>query len=137
MTSPPAARWHSRSPPVPVPKWMTGVPGVTPAMSARMCGQHVAPVVVGRERADPAVEELHGLRAGGDLQVQVVAHRDGEPLHERVPRAGVVEHEALRLEERARAAALDQVRRERERRAREADERHLQSGARARTDSAT
>jgi hypothetical protein len=38
MTSPPAARWHSSSPAVSVPKWMTGTPGVSPATSVRMCG---------------------------------------------------------------------------------------------------
>src|SRR2546428_673119 len=33
--------------------------------------QHKAPVVIRRKTAHPAVEELHGLRPGGDLRVEV------------------------------------------------------------------
>ena len=42
MTSPPASRMHSSSPAVPVPKWITGTPGVSAAISARMCGSTYA-----------------------------------------------------------------------------------------------
>ena len=75
---------------MPVPKWITGTPGVSAAIERPHVRQHVRAVVGGREAADPAVEELHGLGAGGDLRVQIARStaRD-EPLHQRVPRARV------------------------------------------------
>src|SRR5262245_45984234 len=39
ITSPPAARRDLRNPPVPVLKWMTGTPGVKPAIVARVWGR--------------------------------------------------------------------------------------------------
>ena len=56
---------------MPVPKWMTGTPGVSRWITLRDVRQHVIAVVGGRERPDPGVEELDGLRAGLDLSVQV------------------------------------------------------------------
>ena len=79
-------------------------------------------IVGRRERAHPGVEELHGLRAGGDLAVQVVGGDLGEARHEGVPGRRLRAHEALGVEEVPRGAALDQVRGEREGRPREADE---------------
>ena len=62
MTSPPASRRHSSRPAVPVPKWITGTPGRDRRDQRAHVRQHVRAVVGGREAADPAVEELHGLR---------------------------------------------------------------------------
>ena len=95
--------------------------------------QDVRAVVGRREAADPAVEELHRLRAGGDLRVQVAGDRRATRRSSSACQApGSVEHEALGRRQSSRAAALDEVRRERERRAREADQRHLRPQRRAR-----
>ena len=85
--------------------------------------QHVRAVVGGREAADPAVEELHGVGAGVDLRVEVGRDRAPEALHQRAPRARVAQHERLGARVEARAAALDQVGGEGEGRAGEADQR--------------
>ena len=54
ITSPPAARIEGRSAAVPVPKWMTGAPGVSAADERARVRQHERAVVVGRQHADPA-----------------------------------------------------------------------------------
>ena len=83
--------------------------------------QDEAPVVVGREAADPAVEQLHGLRSGCDLRVEVAGDRAGQAAHQRVPRLRRLVHQRLGVHVVARAAAFDDVRRQRERRAGKAD----------------
>ena len=55
----------------------------------------------------------------------------GEQVAEAVPRGGVAVHQRLGVREVVRVAALDRIRRERERRAGEADERHAGRRARA------
>ena len=87
--------------------------------------QHERPVVVGREHADPRVEDLHRLGAGGDLTVEIARGRVDEDAHEAAPALGLLVHESLGVEIVARGAALDDIRRHRERRARKADQRHL------------
>ena len=87
--------------------------------------QHGALVVARSDVADPAVEELHGLRAGVDLRLEVGDGGVGELGQQQVPRLGLAPHERLAVLVVARAVALDRVARERERRAGEADERHL------------
>ena len=80
-------------------------------------------VVARRERPRPRVEQLHRLCTGLDLREQVGARDRRERIHQRRPRGGVVVHQRLRPDVVARRAALDQVARERERRAGEPDQR--------------
>src|SRR5256886_3011373 len=87
--------------------------------------KHVGRVVRRRQAAHPAVEQLQGPCAGAGLARQIAAHELGEPLHQLVPRTRLVVHEAFGQGECARRAAFDRVTRERERRAREPDERDM------------
>ena len=80
----------------------------------------------GRERTDPRVEDLQRLRARLDLRPEVRHDDRDERLHQRVPHRGFAEHQGLRALVRPRWAALDQVARQRERRAGEPDQRHLE-----------
>ena len=119
MTVPPASRIDSSSVAVPVPKWMTGTPVLCDVgEDVPHVGLHVLDVVGGREVAHPRVEELHGVGPGRDLRAEVAAHDLAELLHERAPGVGLAEHELLGLGEVRALAALDQVAREGERRAR-------------------
>ena len=80
-------------------------------------------LVIGeRERARPRVEELGGGCPGQHLRAQEPPGELGGPLHEGAPRAGVGVHEGACGEVVLRGATLGEVRGERERRAREADE---------------
>ena len=81
-------------------------------------------VVGGVQRADPRVEHLHGVDAGFDLRDEIVADDVGEQIAEAVPRGGVAVHQRLGVREVVRVAAFDRVRRQRERRAGESDQRH-------------
>ena len=86
---------------------------------------HEGAIVVGRQHADPRVEDLHSLGAGRDLGVEVARGcRDQDP-HEAGPALGLLVHQPLGVEVITRRPALDDVGRDRERRAREADERHF------------
>ena len=87
-------------------------------------GQHVASVVVGREAADPAVEELHELCAGIELGHEIAAHGTGDPVHQVVPGRLVAVHERLGVEPGFARAPLDAVAGQREGRAGEADHRN-------------
>ena len=80
-------------------------------------------VVLDRERADPAVEELDRVGARLDLGPDVAEERLAEALHQLVPDLRRAEHAGLRLRELAGRLALDQVARNGERAAAEADER--------------
>jgi hypothetical protein len=105
---------------------MTGTS--TPA-EAREQGAHVRQdvfAVVSRvEGADPGVEDLQGLRPRLGLGAQVVTRDLGEQRGQAVPGLGVGVHQRLREREVRRMAAFDRVRSQRERSAREADERDL------------
>ena len=125
MTSPPGVLHEGQEPRRARAEVDDGHAGRRGPDRARRVRQHVLRVVGRRQRAHPRVEELHGLRPRGDLPVEVVGRHVGEPGEEGVPRRALLAHEALRGEELARGPALDQVRGERERRPREADERHL------------
>ena len=81
-------------------------------------------VVLGGQASDPAVEELHGVRAGGDLAVEVPDRQDGELLHQRVPGGRLAVHQPLRLEEVLRGMPFDQIGRHRKGPAGEADQGH-------------
>ena len=89
---------------------------------ARRVGRDELAVVGDRERAGPGVEELDRVRArsgaGGDVQSECL----GELLHQRVPDLRLRVHARLGQLELARGLALDQVARDRERAAREADD---------------
>ncbi len=80
-------------------------------------------VVLDRQRADPAVEELDRVGARLDLGADVAEERLAEALHQLVPDLRRAEHAGLRLRELAGRLALDQIARNSERAAAEADER--------------
>ncbi len=84
-------------------------------------------VVVAGEGADPGVEELNRIRARLDGRAQIGLRGHGELLAQRVPDLGRAVHAALRDRELTRRPALDEVARDRERAAAEADERLLGS----------
>ena len=54
-----------------------------------------AGVLGGRQRAGPAVEELHRLRAGLDLRPQRGHGHGRQPLGQPVPQVGVAAHQGL------------------------------------------
>jgi len=86
----------------------------------------VALVLLARQRSDPGVEDLDRRGAGLHLRAQR-RHRDvREAAGELVEERWVGEHERLRAPLRVRGTALDEVAGERERPAREADQRHVE-----------
>ena len=91
----------------------------------RAVRQHVAAVVGQRQRAGPRVEQLDGVDPGVDLHLQERDGDVGQRRHQRVPGLGLAEHHRLGALVVAARAALDQVGRQRERRAGEADQRHV------------
>ena len=112
---------------MPTPKWILGTPRSADSLEhLARGGKGEGRVVRRRQRAGPAVEELDRRGAGGDLGPQRREGDVGEAVGEAVPELGLGVHEGLRPGERARRAALDEVARERERRAGEADQRHVQ-----------
>ncbi len=74
------------------------------------------------ERADPGVEELDRVGAGRRLRGDVPGELLGQPLHQRVPDLRLRVHQRLRAHEVAARAALDEVARDGERPAAEADD---------------
>ena len=95
---------------------------------------HVRLVVGGRQRAGPRVEQLDGARTRGDLHLEVRGGDRADLAHQRVPDVGGAEHHRLGLRVLLRRPALDEVRRHRERRAREADQRRRPELAHEATD---
>ena len=87
--------------------------------------QHRAGVIVGGQRTRPRIEQLDHIDAGIDLRAQVTAENVREDRHEPIPQQRIAEEESLRAREVTRGPALDEVRGERERRTREADQRDL------------
>jgi hypothetical protein len=85
--------------------------------------QDGALVLAPSQVAHPGVEELHDLDPGGDLGAQIADGDLGERLHQAVPQGGVAVQQALGAGVVAAGAALDQVGRDRVRRAGEADQR--------------
>src|SRR5262245_11866495 len=86
---------------------------------------HVGTVVVRRQAAYPAVEDLNGLRARMNLSVKIDDEETDETLHECAPCAGVCIHELLGEREIARTPSLDQIRGQSERCPRKPDQRNL------------
>src|SRR3989440_5996379 len=85
----------------------------------------VGAVIVRREASDPAVEELQSVCAGARLSGEVAADQIRKLVQQDVPGVRCLVHEPLGLRERATGASLDRVTRERKRRARESDQRHI------------
>lgn len=89
----------------------------------RGVGQHRGAVVLGAQRADPGVEELDRAGPGLDLGAQEAQRDVGQAAHELVPQLGLAVHQGLGVLMVLRRPALDEVRGQRERSARETDER--------------
>jgi hypothetical protein len=85
--------------------------------------QHQLAVVPLGQGACPRVEQLHRVHAGRDLHVEELAGDAGELVQQRVPGPLVRVHERLGALVVAARPALDEVGRERERRAGEPDQR--------------
>ncbi len=90
--------------------------------------QREAGVLVGRQRSRPAVEQLHRLRARGDLRPERGNRHGSQSPGEALPQRRVTVHHRLHPAERPRRAALHRVARNRERCAREADQRDAGAG---------
>src|SRR3972149_3366074 len=83
-----------------------------------LCIWHrVVPEVVRPEAPDPAVEELHYLRSGVYLGLEVYDYDLGDLVHQYLPALGVRVHELFCVDVVLRALALDYVARERKGRA--------------------
>ena len=108
---------------MPVPKWIVGAVDSLQHPARVRRGELV--VVPRAEDAGPGVEELDHVGAGVDLRRDVGGEALGEALEQRVPDLGLAVHQLLGGEEVAAAATLDEVARDRERRAAEADQRLL------------
>ena len=124
-TSAPASPMASSSSPVPTPKWIRGTPSPATAASAvAECGCTCRQVVRQRQRADPRVEQLDRAGTGLDLHPQERARdqrQPGQQLARQSPGSPYIR--ALVCSCPRRGPTLDQVRRERERRTGEADQR--------------
>ena len=91
--------------------------------------QHVRVIVAGRQRPHPAVEDLDRLGARPDLRGQRAQRDVREPVQQPAPGDRVAHHQRPRARLVLGGAALDEVAGERERAAREADQRNAQLGA--------
>ena len=103
---------------------MVGTRFSTASNRAARVGQRELAIVGGAERADPRVEHLHRVHSRLDLRDEVIRHDRRQLLAEAMPGVGMPVHQRLGLGERVRVSAFDRVRRQRERRAGKADERH-------------
>ena len=88
-------------------------------------GFHITGIVPRTQSAGPTVEDLHRLRAGVDLGLEVIQGDADQPLHEGIPGLGMVVHPAFGLDVVAGTPALDGVRSRGEGRAGKADKGHL------------
>ena len=87
-------------------------------------GQDELAIVVGVERADPRVEQLHRVDTRLDLRDEVLSAHLGEQIAEAVPGGGRSVHQRLGMREVARVSAFDRVGGQGERCAGETDQRH-------------
>ena len=71
--------------------------------------QRPLPVIFARELARPRVEDLHRVRARGELEGQDVRHDVGQEVEEAAERRGLAAHHRLDRREALRAAAFDQI----------------------------
>ncbi len=86
-------------------------------------GQDEAAVVLRRQAAHPAVEQLQRLRARARLRGEIAADQLGEFAEQQVPGVGGLVHQRFGPGEGPRGSALDRVAGERERRSGEPDQR--------------
>ena len=126
-TSAPASPIAASSSPVPTPKWIRGTPRSADrhrAGAAAECGSTYAPVVARRQRADPGVEQLDGrTRRPRPAPARNVAAIPASRPSSACQSSGSPYISALVRSWSRRRPALDQVRREGERRAGETDQR--------------
>src|SRR3972149_252429 len=87
--------------------------------------QNISLVVVGRQTAGPAIEELYGLRPCGDLTVEIFGGECGKKFHQPMPRLGRGVIELFRMNIIARAAAFDEIGSESKRCPGETDQRNF------------
>ena len=87
--------------------------------------QHGAAVVGQRQRARPRIEHLNRVHAGVHLDLQKRDRDVGQRCHQGVPGLGFAQHHRLGAFVVPAGAALDEIGRQRERRAREPDERDV------------
>src|SRR5947209_11322131 len=71
--------------------------------------QNVFAIIVHAKTADPRIEELHRLRSGSNLRVQIFCQRAGYQSHHRVPGTVVVIHQPFGVDIVLRAAAFNHV----------------------------
>ena len=71
--------------------------------------QDVSAIIVDAQAADPGIEQLDRLSAGGDLGVQVPRDGAGKPLHQRLPGTGVAIHQRLGVQVIAAGSPFDRV----------------------------
>src|ERR1700752_757075 len=87
--------------------------------------QHELAIVIRAQTSHPRIKQLHRLRACCDLRIQILHERSRDQRHHRVPRARVVVHQAFRVNVILRPTAFSHVRRERERRTTETNQRNI------------
>src|SRR6266487_1249941 len=73
-------------------------------------GKNKSLVILGGQAASPTIEELHSLRPGCDLSVQIFGGERRKSLHQAAPGTGIRVDEPLRFEIVAGGAALDEIR---------------------------
>ena len=86
--------------------------------------QDEATVIFRCERADPAVEELHRVSAGLDLHTEIGGCQRCQARHQPVPHLRLAVHQPLGGHEVPRVPLFDEITRDCEGSAREADERN-------------
>ena len=87
--------------------------------------QHKRPVVCGRQRTDPAIEQLHDLGPGSNLTVEVPHQVAAEAGHQRMPGCRLGIHKRFGAHIIARRSPFQHVRRQRERCSGKANQRHM------------
>ena len=82
-------------------------------------------VISRREGPNPAIEQLHNLRASRNLAVEIAHQVTAETGHERMPGLRLCVHQGLGAGVIARSAALNHIRRQGKRRSGKADQRNV------------
>ena len=87
-------------------------------------GLHIAHIIIGAERAHPAIENLNGFGAATRLQAGEIAQHVNQLAHQPPPHGFVGVHQLFRFEERLRRPSFDHVTGKRKRRADKTDHRY-------------
>ena len=125
----PRPRIRPSSSPVPTPKWMRGHAEVGDARRRPAATVRAARSARSRPAISAPAQLSNSCTAAApalDLRPQRRDGQVGQPVHERVPQRRVAVHQRLGARVGARRPALDQVAGHRERRAGEADQRHVE-----------